>query len=197
VSQIGFTACAKATVSKCALLILPLVLYGCSTPAPNTDLKDPPRKIEFARGPGPYNFDCNGTSDHNDQLNIRSPNGGWQVTGFFRILTNRGVEHTYPRADITLIASKGSASLIAEVTNSDTTWFVYGDPGFLRTFAKEAFSYARIPFVLKIDRVGKVSGSIDGNEVPGDRDVLGFGYLRLTCSNAHVRFSDVTLVPLT
>lgn len=199
-SRIGFNACAKGRTSKCVLLIAPFVICGCIASIAGADTSAPTPKVEYAQEPGPYNFDCDAQADHFMQMNIRSPGGELQVTGSFRILTNRGVFHTYPFITIGLIspASHSTVRLAALVTNGDITRFSFGRGTALdMEFAKEAFTTAEeIPFVLKIDQAGKVSGSIDGIKVPGGRNAFGFEYLRLTCSTAHVRFSNVTLAPL-
>jgi hypothetical protein len=190
------SACAKATTSKCGLLIAPLILYGCSA-VPNAELNSSPPIVEYAQGPGPFSFDCDAKSDPSHQLNIRSAGGALQVTGSFRFLSNRGVEYTFPYVSIALIGPTGDTSLLmAEVTNSDVVWFGFGDAKAPRAFEKEAFTSATIPFVLKIDQVGKVTGSIDGIDLPGGRNALGFAYIGLTCSTAHVQFSNVTQASL-
>ena len=133
-------------------------------------------------------------------MNIRSPGGELQVTGSFRILTDRGVSLSYPFVTIGLIspATHSDVQLAAVVTNSDITRFSFGTGKPLdMEFAKEAFTTAtEIPFVLRIDHAGKVTGSIDDIKVPGGRSAYGLEYIRLTCSTAHVRFSNVALVTI-
>lgn len=147
--------------------------------------------------PGPYNFDCDAPAEHAAQMAIRSPGLGSQISGSFRILSNRGVSHTYPFITISLVspATRSSVRLAAIVTNGDITRFSFGLGTPLdMEFAKEAFTSAEIPFVLKIDRTGKVTGWIDEIRIPGGRSAAGLEYIRLTCSTAHVRFSNVTLM---
>lgn len=185
---------------KCDRLILGLIVFGHFAPIAAAEAGSPTPNVEFAQGPGPYNFDCDASADHYREMSIRSPGEELQVTGSFRILTNRGVFHTYPFITIGLIspASHSELRLAALVTNGDITRFSFGRGTALdMEFAKEAFTTAAdIPFVLKIDHAGRVTGSIDDIKVPGGRNASGFEYLRLTCSTAHVRFSNVTLAPV-
>jgi hypothetical protein len=196
----GFSACAKITMSTCARLLVLLIVYGCFGAIAVADTGTASPKDEYAQGPGPYNFDCDAQADHYMQMKIRSPGGELRIAGSFRILTNRGVFHTYPFVTISLNspASHSAVRLAALVTNGDITRFSFGRGTSLDLeFAKEAFTTtAETPFVLKIDMDGNVTGSIDDIKVPGRRNAYGFEYLKLTCSTAHVRFANVTLEPL-
>lgn len=187
-------------MTKYALVILPLIVGGCSEPVTKADLAGPATRVEYAQEPGPYNFDCDALTNHFRQMNIRSPAGELQVTGSFRILSDRAVSLTYPFVTIGLIspATHSNVQLAAVVTNSDITRFSFGTGTPLdMEFAKEGFTTTtEIPFVLKIDHTGKVTGSIDDIKVPGGRSAYGLEYIRLTCSTAHVRFSNVTLVTM-
>jgi len=187
-------------MTKCVLFILPLIVCACSAPAPSADVPGPATRVEYAQEPGPYNFDCDAQAEHSRQMNIRSPGGVLQVTGSFRILTNRAVSFTYPFVTIGLIspASHSTVQLGAVVTNGDITRFSFGTGTPLdMEFAKEAFTTTtEIPFVLKIDQAGKVTGSIDDIKVPGGRSASGLEYIRLTCSTARVRFSNIALVTM-
>jgi hypothetical protein len=190
----------ESTMTKSALIVLPLIVCACSAPAPRGDIAGPATRVEYAQEPGPYTFDCDAQAEQSRQMNIRSPGGELQVTGSFRILTNRAVSFTYPFVTIGLIspANHSAVQLGAVVTNSDITRFSYGTGTPLdMEFAKEAFTTTtEIPFVLKIDHTGKVTGSIDDIKVPGGRSAYGLEYIRLTCSTARVRFSNVTLVTM-
>src|SRR5579863_8646965 len=112
-----------STMTKYALFILPLIVGGCSEPVTKADLAGPAPRVEYAEEPGPYNFDCDAQTEHFRQMNIRSPGGVLQVTGSFRILTDRAVSFTYPFVTIALIspATHSNVQLAAVVTNSDIT----------------------------------------------------------------------------
>jgi hypothetical protein len=60
-----------------ALAVLSVcVLPGCGTQPP---------KLEYADGPGPYNFDCNAKAGYYDDLNIHAPNGKLRLAGFVQV----------------------------------------------------------------------------------------------------------------
>jgi hypothetical protein len=188
------------------VLILPLLIVcGCTAPVPKTDTIGPAPMVEYVQEPGPYNFDCDAQSEQYKELNIRAPGGKLQITGALRFLTNRAVSFTNPIATVGLLSPRDfvppdnqpGIRLAAWVTNGDITRFSFGHGmAQLTAFAREAFTTEAIPFVLVVDQAGKVTGSIDDIPVPGSRSAYGFERLRLTCSTAHVRFSNVTLVSL-
>lgn len=186
-------------MSKCILTMFALILYGCSAPVPNAENARPAPRTDYVQESGPYNFDCDAQHDESEQMNFPSPGAKLRIKGSFRILTDRGAFHTYPFLTIGLVspASKSAVRLAAVVTNSDIVRFSFGRGTPLDAeFAKEAFTSATIPFELSVDPAGKVTGFIDDIPVPGGRSINGIERLRLTCSTAHVRFSNVVVETL-
>ncbi len=184
---------------KCTLAIFVLILDGCSAPVPKTENARPAPMIEYVQESGPYNFDCDAQHDDSEQMNIASPGGTLRIKGSFRVLTDRGAFHTYPFVTIGLVspATNSVVRLAAVVTNSDIVRFSFGRGTPLDAeIAKEAFTSATIPFELTVGQAGKVTGSIDDIPVPGGRSINGIERLRLTCSTAHVRFSNVVVETL-
>jgi len=187
------------TMSKCIPAMFALILYGCSAPVPKADNARLAPRIEYIQESGPYNFDCDAQHDDSEQMNIPSPGGKLRIKGSFRVLTDRGAFHTYPFVTIGLVSpdSNSGVRLGAVITNSDITRFSFGRGTPVDAeFAKEAFTSASIPFELTVDQAGKVTGSIDDIPVPGGRSTNGIERLRLTCSTAHVRFSNVVVETL-
>jgi len=159
--------------------------------------------FKFAPGPGPYSFVCNARSGYFNELNVAVPGDRVQVTGLIQVLTARRDAHYVATVNV---AIKGAADVpmagLRALVMPDTPNILdlaikgSGGPRDLSVFASTRLTAAPIPFVLTFGDSGRLSVSAGGADASLPVEAFAMTRVNLSCSTAHVRFSNVAVSTL-
>lgn len=186
--------------AKTPLILSLIMICGCSTGLPKPDVTSGTPAVENAEGPGPYTFDCNAEWGQYRQLRIRVPAEKLKVTGTISFLATRRAGTAWlSTASVVLVPTvkRPRIALVSYVTG-DTTRISFGcDRPRDCVFVNMPFTAKPLPFSLQTDNAGSgVSAAFGDIVAPTVLSASGFNRIVLSCSTTHVRFSNVTIVPL-
>jgi hypothetical protein len=157
------------------------------------------RTLEYAHGPAPYVFDCDVPWGQTKTLNIKAPADKFQITGSIRYLYTGGIPREWlPRATVTLVQKDQRPSVWLEglVNRNITSFALEHGESWTSIFGEIESTGAAIPFALTLDKSGKASSSVWRFNSPIVQTASDIDHVTLSCSTAHVRFTDVTIVAL-
>jgi hypothetical protein len=159
--------------------------------------------LKFARGPGPYSFDCDARSGYYNELNVAVPGARVQVTGLMQVLTARADRHYAATVNVA-IKGAGDLPLVGlralVMPNAPKTVDLAirgsGGPQDESVFASTPLTAAPIPFVVTLGDSWRLSVSAGGADASLPVEAFAMTRLNLSCSTAHVRFSNVAVATL-
>lgn len=158
-------------------------------------------------GPGPYSFDCNVPGGMYDERNVHVPDGVFAVNGTAQFLSLQTDARWTPLAAVELAgASEGSVIGITAFVNPY-------QPGKIQVairnglqrlggrtpavFATISFTNAAIPFGITFDKPGHLLVTVAHlKRTVSLPTSVAFARVRILCSTAHVRFSNVIITDL-
>jgi hypothetical protein len=167
-------------------------------------LPAPPSVATFkvTPGPGPYNFDCDARPGYFSDMNALLPGNRVQVTGFIQVLSARKDAHWVATGIVGLAGANQlpKVGLVATVM-PDSPKIVdlkirgSGGPKDQSVVGSSPIA-ASIPFTLTLDDAGHLTVSAASAEASVPVEPFPVIRLNLSCSTAHIRFSNVTIVAL-
>lgn len=189
----------KRETSALAILVSVCLLVGCATSP----------KLEFAKGPGPYAFDCEAQPNWYNDFHIHAPKRTLTVTGILEIAAI--AEHPDPR--------RGSSAHVILSGKTDPPFSGVGLTGFVRADSRDkvhftlrwgakpteqlpSFAVANIDdmpihFQLSLDESYQLTVSLSTTAALAGKSIFVPPFkverVSLYCSGAHVRFSNVVV----
>jgi hypothetical protein len=177
--------------------LLLLAVAGCSVPSP----KPPPAwAVDFLPGPGPYKFDCNAPGGQYSLRNIQVPTGPFRVTGLIQFSMERYDLGWAPVGRVNVedsagISARPGLEILVRAANPTVFRIAFGRLRRETLLGTMPVTKLPIPFSLRMDDSGMLSGTLGRASAPALPQVAGVKRLTLFCSTGHVIFSEVTVTP--
>jgi hypothetical protein len=168
--------------------------------SPSGNTTGPEDARDFLPEPAPYAYDCDAKPGSYSPMNARVPSNrgtALKVTGFLEFLGSH-IGRTLPTATVALVDDKRrGTAIVAQVRPAAPNHITFSAVAqdLRNDFASISATDKRpISFALTLTAAGNLTASVGGRSTSMSVPAFEVSRLLLSCSTAHVRFSDVQVV---
>ncbi|MBC3830968.1 hypothetical protein H8K33_05575 [Undibacterium amnicola] len=183
----------------CSLI---LILTGCASTSSSIRDTDTKIALNFEKGPGPHNFECDASAGKYLQTNIATSKGSFHATGMLRFFVTRVHPSWSASASVTFVGTNekfvGLQAIVMPDVPANLQFAITGQggPQDRTTFGVTPLTDGLIPFDITIMADGELNVSIAGKSTNFNVGKFEPARLSLFCSTAFVQFSKVAVTQI-